>query len=367
MISLVKMTLNSIKKVAVYAGNFGVSAIADISVFAIILFLTKPVLGTGISIVVASVFARTLSSLLNFKLNKELFIGDKISHRKCIVRYYILWTSLLVLSSSTIFILNDIFETNEIIAKIIADMSLGIFSYQVQMRWVFSEKAHKKTKGFYYRSLRKVVRLFVKREMMIDDTVFTSGNVLVAHHQNFYGPISCAIWLPDTVSIWAVSHLFSFKACFDMYYNFTFTKIIKLPKVIALPMATVCALFIPPLMRSGGFIPVYRGSRDIIKTFNLSMDLLTKGEQVLIFPDVEYNDAGDIIGEIYTGFTQLEKLYNRANKAHIGFVPIRIDKETGRITNTDIIYFTGDISYKVEKDIVAKQIIDNINLNLSKI
>ncbi len=174
---------------------------------------------------------------------------------------------------------------------------------------------------------------------------------LIGHHQNFYGPISCMVWLPDTVNIWVVSHMFNFKESFNMYYHLTFTKTIKLPKIIALIAATLCALFIPPLVRSSRSIPVYRESRNIMKTFNRSMELLNKGEQILIFPDIKYNDNSHIMGEIHTGFTHLEKLYHKSNNSHIGFVPINIDKATGIITNTSSIYFSDDKSYKVGKNI----------------
>lgn len=360
--SFLKMIIIPLKKVATYARNFGVSVIIDISAFAIFLFLTKPIFGTGTSILISSIIARILSSLVNFRLNKTLFAGKNISHKRSIVRYYILWLALLTSSVSLIYILNDVFAINEVIAKTVSDMCLGVLSYQVQMRWVFSEKSYQARRGLYFRCVRKVLRLFMKRGLIVDEKIFMTENVLVGHHQSFYGPISCMLWLPDTVNIWVASHLFNFKECFNMYYGLTFKKTIKLPKIIALIMATLCALFIPPLLKSARAIPVYRESKNIMKTFDLSIELLNKGEQILIFPNIEYNDNGQIMGEIHTGFTHLEKLYHRFNNEHLGFVPIIIDKTTGVITNTSAIYFNYDKPYNVEKDILVNQIIDNINL-----
>lgn len=361
--SLIEMIINSLKRVAKYARNFGLSTIVDVIIFAAVLFFTKPVFGTASAILIASVIARILSSLVNFNLNKALFIDKNVNHKKCVVRYYILWVGLLTLSSSMIYLLNDVFALNEVVAKTVSDMCLGIFSYQIQMKWVFNERSHRITKGLYFRVVRKILRLFLKRTMVIDETIFMTENVLVAHHQNFYGPISSMIWLPDTVSVWVISHLFSFKECFDMYYNLTFTKTIKLPKIVALAMATLCALLIPPLIKSSRAIPVYRESKKIMNTFSLSMELLNRGEQVLVFPDIEYNDNSHVIGKIYTGFTHLEKLYYRYNNAHLGFVPINIDKTTRKITNANTLYFSDDKSYEMGKDILVNQIIDNINLS----
>lgn len=351
-----------IKKVARYARNFGVSLFVDITIFAIMLFFTKPLLGTGSAILISSVIARIFSSLINFHLNKMLFTVESISYKNSILKYYMLWVSLLASSVSLTYLLNDVLVINEVFAKIISDISLGILSYQVQMRWVFSENNSKKSRGIYFRIVRRIFRLFLKRSVIIDKKVFLSKNVLVAHHQSFYGPISCMVWLPETVNIWVASHLFSFKECFNMYYNFTFKKTIKLPKIFAFIASTLFALLLPPLLKSARAIPVYRDSRNIMKTFDLSIKLLNKGEQILIFPDVKYDNNSQIMGEIHSGFTHLEKLYYKANNEHLGFVPIIINKKTGIIRSTSAIYFTDNKPYKEEQYILINQIIDTINL-----
>jgi hypothetical protein len=147
-----------------------------------------------------------------------------------------------------------------------------------------------------------------------------------------------------------------------MYYQHTFKKIIKLPKILAFIMAVLCGLFIPPLIKSAKAIPVYRESRKITKTLTQSIDLLNQGKQVMIFPDAEYDDDGQIMGEIYNGFMHLEKLYHRANKKHIGFVPIITDKKTGKIINSKALYFNDKTPYNVQKNILTNQIRDSMNL-----
>ena len=70
-----------------------------------------------------------------------------------------------------------------------------------------SEKSYRTRKGLYFRVVRKLLRFFLKRKMIIDEKIFMKENVLVGHHQNFYGPISCLLYLPDTVNIWVASSL----------------------------------------------------------------------------------------------------------------------------------------------------------------
>lgn len=356
--------INSLKKVATYARNFGLSLITDISVFAIIIHISKPILGSGPAILISSLIARVTSSLVNFKLNRALFSAKKGSEKRALVRYYTLWLGLLTSSVIIIYTLNNIFGLKEVTGKLIADISLGILSYQVQMRWVFKGREDGK-RGLYFRIVRMILRPFWKRQVIIDESLFKDGLVLVGHHQSFYGPIISMMWLPDTVNIWVVSHLFAFKQCFNMFYNHTFKKTIKMPRIIALVMAGLCGLLIPPMIRSIGAIPVYRQSKKIVETFEISMDLLDKGQQILIFPDIEYYGRDNLIGDIHNGFAHLEKLYFRSHGDHLGFVPIILDKANKVIRTSKPIYFNDHGIYEEERDILIKEIIYNINLQYS--
>lgn len=359
------MLLTSIKRLAKYSRNFVISAITDMLIYAIVLFFVKPILGSGMAIVIATVIARITSSFVNYNLNKALFLTNKSHHNRFFIRYYILWLSLLISTTGITYLINDVFSTNEVIAKMISDMSLGIFSYQIQKHWVFSEKISPTKRGLYFKFVRMFFRLFMKGKDQIDQKIFTQANVLIGHHQNFYGPFLALTWLPDTVSFWVVDHLFNFKDCFKMYYHYTFVKTIKLPKWIALVLAFLCALLIPPLVRSSRSIPVYRDSRNIMTTFKQSLEILNKGEQIMIFPDVVYNDTSSIMGEVHTGFTHIEKVYYQATNNHIGFVPVIIKKENGVLTNASSLYFNDETSFVLQKDLLINQIIDSINSDLT--
>lgn len=359
------MLLTSIKRLAKYSRNFVISAITDMLIYAIVLFFVKPILGSGMAIVIATVIARITSSFVNYNLNKALFLTNKSNHNRFFIRYYILWLSLLISTTGFTYLINDVFSTNEVIAKMISDMSLGIFSYQIQKHWVFSEKIFPTKRGLYFKFVRMFFRLFMKGKDQIDQKIFTQANVLIGHHQNFYGPFLALTWLPDTVSFWVVDHLFNFKDCFKMYYHYTFVKTIKLPRWIALVLAFLCALLIPPLVRSSRSIPVYRDSRNIMTTFKQSLEILNKGEQIMIFPDVVYNDTSSIMGEVHTGFTHIEKVYYQATNNHIGFVPIIIKKGNGVLTNASSLYFNDETSFVLQKDLLINQIIDSINSDLT--
>ena len=354
----------TIKQITRYIFNFAVSALTDFSLYSLGIFLLKPIWGVKVAIVLSVAVARILSSLINFSLNKKLFCGkSSTENKKFFIRYYTLWFGLLVLSASITLVLNNVFMINEFWSKILADCSLGIFSFVTQRLWVFNTKTTTNKKGWFFHIVRFIGRIFVKQNMDIDQNIFKEKCVFIGHHQNFYAPIAALFYMPDTVQVWVIDHLFNFKDCFNKYYHYTFIKTMGLPKIISGFLAFFCAWIIPAFIKSANCIPVYRGSRDITKTFKLSLEALDKGNQILIFPDVAYNNTDSKLQEMHTGFLSLEKQYYRKNKEHLRFIPLIFNKTQKQISSKNGVVFLGDISFAQEKPRVEAEIITAINFS----
>ena len=352
----------SIKQMTRYMVNSGISAITDLSIYVICVLWLQLIIPTGIAIVISVLIARILSSLINFSLNKSLFYGkNKSENRQFLIRYYKLWCAFLVLSATITYFLNDLLDINEVLAKVIADSSLGLSSFWIQRKWVFSTKNNPYKKGFYFRFVRACAKIFVKRKMLVDTKVFEKGCVMVAHHQNFYAPVCALIYMPDSVQIWAIDHLFDFKECYLKYYEFTFRQSMKLPKIISAIFAFFCAITITPLVKSAKAIPVYRGSKDVIKTFKESVSAIEDGNQILIFPDVLYDDTDDEMKEVYAGFLNLEKLSFRQNKQHLKFIPLQFSKKYKTIKSCSQVVFLDNIPFAEDKNRVKDEIVSAIN------
>jgi len=146
-----------------------------------------------------------------------------------------------------------------------------------------------------------------------------------------------------------------------MYKKVTFAETFKCPKFLAIPLAALCGLLIPPFMRSARAIPVYRNTRGILKTMMQSVELLQNNHQVIIFPDVKYDSSAPEVEEIYTGFLYLEKMYYKIEQKHVEFIPLSFERDTKTISRSDSIFFKGDMDYKSEKIVMSKKIIEAIN------
>lgn len=209
---------------------------------------------------------------------------------------------------------------------------------------------------------RKIVRLF-KRKYDVDLSRVNLDRpiVFVSHHQNLVGPFYVYLSFNKFVRVWMLHVFFDRKACYDHYKNYTFTKRFGWNRTIAGLAASVVSRFVTSLMQSGKGIPVYRGRRDILKTFQTSVQALKNRESIAIFPDIDYQDSGSEVKELYEGFLFIEKYYYRETGEHIHFVPLYASSNLRKIVAGDAIMFTGKESFRKESKTILKQIQNKLN------
>jgi hypothetical protein len=129
-----------------------------------------------------------------------------------------------------------------------------------------------------------------------------------------------------------------------------------MPKILAAIIAFPLSFCVAGLMPSIRAIPVFRGSKSIIKTIRLSISALAEGESLLICPDIDYKDKGSDMGEMYKGFLELEKFYFKQTGKHLAFIPLQISKSKHCIYEGKAIYFNGTEDFKIEKDKVYNEL-----------
>lgn len=212
--------------------------------------------------------------------------------------------------------------------------------------------------GMFAHTARLVYKIF-KPHKAVGKTP-DSPTVFIVHHQNMSGPVHAILTLPKHAHLWVLRVFFDRKECYDQYMNYTFTKRFGMPRLLACPLAFIISLAVPMVMHSFSAIPVYRGMRDILKTFQTSGEALLRGESLIISPDVNYDDDSRSMGEIYTGFLHLEKDYYNKTKMHLSFVPISYNTQKRTLFIGDAIQF-DDSGYNNQKDEIARKIINSIN------
>ena len=358
----------TVREMVSYMGSSAVSALVNFVIYVAVFYGAEPVIGIYGAVISAGVSSRGISSLVNFALNRKIFMGmERKGGKRPFFRYYTLWSILLVFSIIITYCLTVTGATGEVAAKVIADCSLGVCGYLVQKKWVFAKdmvaegekdkpdgKGDMRTtigkKGVLFKIVKGFAVTFLGKEVVIPSAFLRGGSVFVGLHLNFRGSVNSLLFLPDTTHVWAISHLFKFSTCFDMYCNHTFRKYRYLPRPLAVIAALVCGAIIPAFLKSAGCVPVYRGSVRIRETVAMSMELLEAGHQLVIFPDVDYKNDSERTGEIYGGFLKLERYYKEKTGKDLAFVPLIFSGEEKCIFAGDPLRLKDDISLKERRE-----------------
>lgn len=217
----------------------------------------------------------------------------------------------------------------------------------------------------FYGRLFVILRAFVRKVYPTYSVeIFQNVNgpvVYIAHHQNLFGPFVILLWFPKCLHAWILHVFLNQAACYKQYVGYTFTKRFGWNRSLIKMLAFPISYFVAALLNSGKGIPVYRGSRKILDTFQLSVKAMLKGESIVIFPDVHYSDPSSRIKEMYDGFVHLEKYYYRASGQHVCFVPLYVSKNKRLILANEQIYFREGADYNAERKRVCQKIKESLN------
>jgi 1-acyl-sn-glycerol-3-phosphate acyltransferase len=184
--------------------------------------------------------------------------------------------------------------------------------------------------------------------------------VYVVHHQNLRGPLLGMAWFPFDIRPWVLNVFFSQRACFDQYYHYTFTQRLKIPKVLAAVLAWPLSFFVSSLMHSMRAIPVHRDSAAVITTFRESVKALLAGESLLLAPDIDYADDRAEVGDLYDGFLDLERFYQRKTGHHLPFIPLQLDHSNRQIVSGKPLYFPDTIPFQKAKPDLYQRLKDSL-------
>ena len=137
-----------------------ISFLLDISVFYIICRLLYSALGGWIE-TAATVIARTVSSIVNYNINRTKVFDSKQKVKKSIVKYYVLAIPQMLVSAGLVTLISHLLSaTPELgtLIKIIVDVILFFVSYRIQQSWVFSDKhADKKITNRQKLTAKKII------------------------------------------------------------------------------------------------------------------------------------------------------------------------------------------------------------------
>lgn len=130
-----------IKYVFASFSSFLIDILAFNLLFSLIIFfgLSKGYL----LILLATSFARIVSSIYNYWINKSYVFANNSPNNKTIRKYYLLVISKVLLSSLLVYLIWNYTQFKESSIKVVVDTLLFFLSYRLQMSWVFRKNKNK--------------------------------------------------------------------------------------------------------------------------------------------------------------------------------------------------------------------------------
>ena len=89
------------------------------------------------NITLANIIARIISGIINYILNKKIVFNSKANVYKSAIQYIVLATCILILNTTILNGFVYLIGLNKLIAKIIVEIALFIFSWIIQKRIIF--------------------------------------------------------------------------------------------------------------------------------------------------------------------------------------------------------------------------------------
>ena len=216
------------------------------------------------------------------------------------------------------------------------------------------------SQGPYYRFIRWLLRHRFRQYTCHYAQQIEPPVVYICRHRNTVGPISTLCLLPVGPRPWVLSVFTDNAACAMQLGEYTYPVTWRIKPRLAHFLGKISGRPFAALVRSAGGIPVYRQSLKVRDTFHQSLDVLERGESIIIYPDVNYAEQNADRAMLYDGFLTLEYMWNRRTGGHIRFVPVNISASNARMDVGETISFTGDKPYKDEK----AEIIDRLEIAL---
>lgn len=194
------------------------------------------------------------------------------------------------------------------------------------------------------------VRLFTKKRK-VEGKLVEGPCVYLCRHRDEDGVIGSFTSLKTVLRPWALNFFMDYDTCRKHLKEYTLQEKWGKGSFMSNLLAPVMSFGLTSLMRSARAIPVYRGAdaRKSIVTIKNSVRALEEGDELLVFPDVDYSDeSAQTGGEIYKGFVSVDKLYFRRKGEHVKFVPVYMTKN--KVVIHEPVFF-GD---EPEEQTIAK-------------
>ena len=182
--------------------------------------------------------------------------------------------------------------------------------------------------------------------------------VIVGNHTQMNGPIIGELYFPGRHSTWCAGEMMALKEVPEYAYTDFWSFKPKWSRWFFRLLSYVIAPLSVLLFNNAATVPVYHDTR-IITTFRRSIDELTCGRSLIIFPEKNerYNN---IIYAFQDKFIDVARFYYKKTGKTLKFVPIYIAPSLGRTVVGTPTEFDPSEPIDAERDRICTFLMDSI-------
>ncbi len=176
-----------------------------------------------------------------------------------------------------------------------------------------------------------IIRAFLKpvmsHKVVGQEHVADLPGIFVFNHAEIYGPVAAIVFLPYDIRPWILHKMINRSEISAHIDDGTLSRIRWLPAWLRRALVAVISPVVVWALSSFDPIPVYRGStKDVIKTFSLSIACLNAGDSILLFPENPEDTYQAQVSAFYKGFANLGRLYYKRTGNKLTFYPVYASK-----------------------------------------
>jgi 1-acyl-sn-glycerol-3-phosphate acyltransferase len=209
-----------------------------------------------------------------------------------------------------------------------------------------------------YTLLAKIIKVFyVKAHIRgIQQALKNSNAVVVANHLGSFGPLALMSSLTHKLYPWVVHEVTNLKDCAAYIRRDFVEKELKLRSFVGRELSRLIGRICVNLMSYLMAVPVYRKSRELVQTFEISLSYLNSGKTLLVFPENDESKKQDDICMLDTGFIRLARWLHETTHKILTFYPVAVNKNVRGIRVGEPVRFNPDAPYGEERIRIKKQL-----------
>jgi len=202
-----------------------------------------------------------------------------------------------------------------------------------------------------YALLAKLLKVFYvnARIQGIQRALRDTNAVLVANHLGSFGPIALMSSLIHRLYPWVVHEVTSLQECAAYIQRDFVEKELKLRSFAGREVSRLIGRVCVHLMAYLQAIPVYGKSREIARTFAISLACLESRKPLLIFPENDESKQQPGLCRLNTGFIRLARWLYDSSRRVLTFYPVAVNRKVRAIRVGEPVRFNPDTPYREER------------------